>query len=404
MTIRRLLAGLAVILSCGACAAVGAATTSAAKPPVSAATTSRAAVAGRPHVFLIVLENESYSNTYLHNPNPYLGKRLQRQGTLLTQYHAIGHFSLDNYLAMMSGQAPNADTSTDCQKYANFNATTAAATINSSGQAVGTGCVFPRNVKTLANQLSDHHISWHGYMEDVGKTSGREQKHCGVPTLTGTGGDDTQRATPKDQYAARHNPFVYFHALIDTGLCRANVGPLTALPKALKTMHGTPNFSFITPDLCDDGHDSPCQGKDTAGSSKGGLVSVDHFLSHWIPMIEKSPAYKKNGVIIVTSDESEDSDTSSCCNERPGPSDPQPGIAGPGGGRIGTMVLSRCARAGHRDATPYNHYSLLRSLEDLFKIRHGGTDGKGHLGYAAAKGLKPFGPDLFSRCSIGGLA
>jgi hypothetical protein len=102
-------------------------------------------------------------------------------------------------------------------------------------------------------------------------------------------------------------------------------------------------------------------------------------------------------VIIITSDESSTADPSSCCNERPGPNEPNPGLSGPGGGRIGTLVLGRCVVPDATDTRRYNHYSLLRSLENLFGISSGGTDGKGHLGYAAANGLRPFGTDLF-RC------
>jgi len=75
-----------------------------------------------------------------------------------------------------------------------------------------------------------------------------------------------------------------------------------------------------------------------------------------------------------------------------------PGVEGAGGGRTGTVVIGRCVRGGRQDATPYNHYSLLRSIEDLFGVRTGGSDGKGHLGYAGASGLAAFGPDLFSSC------
>jgi hypothetical protein len=53
---------------------------------------------------------------------------------------------------------------------------------------------------------------------------------------------------------------------------------------------------------------------------------------------------------------------------------------------------------GTKDPARYNHYSLLRSLEDLYGIATGGTDGSGHLGFAAAAGLRPFGADLFSSC------
>jgi hypothetical protein len=173
---------------------------------------------------------------------------------------------------------------------------------------------------------------------------------------------------------------------------------LTVLPKALRHVHTTPHFVFITPDLCDDGHDSPCKGTDSSGSSAGGLVSVDHFLSKWVPKIESSPAFRSNGLLVITSDESAISDASSCCGERPGPKDPKPGIRGPGGGRIGTLLIGRCVAADARDPRRYNHYSLLRSLEDIFGITKGGTDGKGHLGYAAAPGLRSFGSDVFRSC------
>jgi hypothetical protein len=350
------------------------------------------------HVFVIVLENESSESTYLHNPHPYLGKVLQQQGTLLTNYYATGHVSLDNYLAMISGQAPNLMTSSDCQLDLNFNTTTAPATLNASGQAVGVGCVYPSNVKTLADQLTANHITWHGYMDEMGNKPSREQSRCGVPHTNLVGQDDTQKATEGDQYAARHNPFVYFHSLIDSGQCRRNVVPLTELPKDLKHIGTTPDFDFITPDLCDDGHDLGCAGPDAKGKRTGGLASVDDFLSVWIPRIESSPAYRKNGLILITSDESETNDATSCCHEQPGPTDPLPGLSGSGGGKIGTLVIGRCVAEGKRDAVPYNHYSLLRSLENIFGITTGGTDGHGHLGYAAAAGLRPFGSDLFSAC------
>jgi hypothetical protein len=219
-----------------------------------------------------------------------------------------------------------------------------------------------------------------------------------VPYLNYLGLDDTQASRPHDQYAARHNPFVYFRSLVDTGLCRSHVVALSKLPKALKHVKTTPAFSFITPNLCNDGHDSGCAGPDALGSRAGGLTSVDHFLKVWIPRIQASRAYRRDGVIIITSDESSTTDTSSCCNERPGPNQAKPGLSGPGGGRIGTLVLGHCVVPDATDPRPYNHYSLLRSLEDLFGIRSGGTDGHGHLGYAAAKKLRPFGKDLFARC------
>ena len=352
------------------------------------------------HVFLIVLENRNYQDAYVDNPNHYLGRDLQRKGTLLTQYYGIGHLSNDNYIAMLSGQAPNPMTQSDCQDYVDF--APSPAVFGPNGQAIGTGCVFPPNVLTLADQLDAKHLSWRGYMEDMGKTPDREPDRCGAPASSfGTGMQDgTQSATAKDQYAARHNPFVYFHSVIDDNSCTRNVLPLPHLADDLKQASTTPAFSFITPDLCSDGHDSPC-----ADGRPGGLKSVDAFLRIWVPRIMSSPAFAKDGLLIITSDESESQSSESCCGETAGPNSPGPGIypsgGGMGGGRVGSLVIGTCVRAGVKDATPYNHYSLLRSLEDLFGIRSGGADGKGHLGFAGAAGLKPFGRDVFAGCTSG---
>jgi hypothetical protein len=350
------------------------------------------------HVFVIVLENEDFAATYETNPNPYLPKTLRQQGTLLTQYYGIGHVSNDNYIAMLSGQAPNPQTQSDCQDYVDF--APSPAVLATDGQAVGTGCVFPPNVPTLADQLERAGKTWHGYMQSMGNDLTREPDRCGEPTASfGTGmRDGTQSAAADDQYAARHNPFVYFHSLIDSGSCERNVVPLPHLADDLAGTSTAPSLSFIVPDLCSDGHDAPCVGKDVAGSSAGGLASVDHFLAYWVPRIQASPAYQEGGLIVVTTDEAANTDATSCCGEKGGPNSPLPGISGLGGGRIGTLVVGRCVRPGATSTTPYNHYSLLRSTEDLLGLSTGGTDGKGHLGFAAAAGLAPFGPDVFAAC------
>ena len=95
----------------------------------------------------------------------------------------------------------------------------------------------------------------------------------------------------------RHNPFMYFHSIIDNETrCKAHVVPLTALPGDLQKAGSTPNYVFITPNLCNDGHDTNCKNGDP-----GGLVSIDAFLKKWIPRITGSPAYKKDGLLIAPS-------------------------------------------------------------------------------------------------------
>jgi hypothetical protein len=366
-----------------------------AAPGASAGTPdpSKLASLGIHHVWMINVENKSFDEAYGSNPNPYLPKKLRSQGVLLRQYYGTGHLSLDNYISQLSGQAPNPVTQSDCQIYVDQEP----GVVLVDGQSQGVGCVYPAAVQALPNQLTAAGLSWRGYMEDMGNDLSREPDRCGEPSNpTGAGFQDgTQSATATDQYAARHNPFVYFHSILDTPLCHQQVLPLTALASDLKSISTTPSFSLITPNLCDDGHDDPCVGKNVRGTQKGGLVAVDYWLQKYVPMILSSPAFKQDGVLIVTSDESENSDATSCCGEPTGPNTPMPGITGPGGGRIGTLVLGRCVKPGSTSDTPYNHYALLRSLEDLFGISKGGADGTGHLGYAGQAGLKPFGADVF---------
>ena len=111
-----------------------------------------------------------------------------------------------------------------------------------------------------------------------------------------------------------------------------------------------------------------------------------------MPQIVGSRAFRHRGLLIVTFDEGEVSgsgfDSSACCNEPSGPNTAAPGVTGPGGGRVGAVLVSRFIRPGSVNDTPYNRSALLRSIEDLFQL--------GHVGYAAQDGLAPFGSDVFS--------
>ncbi len=154
--------------------------------PASAHTSGRSAgVAPIRHVFVITLENQSYAGTF-GDPaaDPYLAQVLPAQGALLTNYYATGHESNDNYLAMVSGQGPNLQTQLDCQLYDDFLGT---GPLVPPGQALGTGCVYPSSVPTVANQLTSAGLTWKGYMEDMGNVAGRESPVCGHPALNTPG-------------------------------------------------------------------------------------------------------------------------------------------------------------------------------------------------------------------------
>jgi hypothetical protein len=332
------------------------------------------------HVYVIVLENEAASTTFgPSTPAPYLARTLTAQGAFVPNYYGTGHLSNDNYIAMISGQAPNSQTQQDCQFFSDFLSSGTGA----YGQQNGTGCVYPSSIPTIASQLNTAGLTWRDYNQSMGATPAREPGVCAHPAVNSQ--DNTQSATASDAYATRHNPFVYFHSIIDnTTLCDENVVNLDLLPQDLATASGTPNYVFITPDLCSDGHDAPCK-----NGQPGGLVQADMFLKQWVPQIENSPGFRQDGLLIVTFDESSTSDSTACCGEIPGPGSPSPGLNGPGGGRVGAVLLSPCIAPGTVTQAPYNHYSMLRSVEDIF--------GLSHIGYAELPGETSFGSDVLNR-------
>jgi hypothetical protein len=332
------------------------------------------------HVFTIVLENKNYEETFGDgSAAPYLANGLTAKGQLLTQYHGTGHFSLGNYITMISGQSENPDTQADCMfGFKNI----VPGTIGPDGQAIGTGCVYPAQVQTVAGQLEDAGLTWRGYMEDMGDDVDRDgSKTCAHPRVGAT--DHTQSAGADDQYATRHNPFVYFHSIIDDDLgCTGNVVNLDRLKRDLRKPFKTRNYSFITPDLCSDGHDEKCADPKQAG----GYAGINAFLRKWVPRILRSKAFRRDGLLIVTFDESE-SGAEACCFVPPGPNTPQQGIQGPGGGLTGTVLVSPFIKKNTVNDTPYNHYDYLHTIEDIF--------GLGYLGYAARPEVRSFGADVF---------
>ncbi|HLW96971.1 MAG TPA: hypothetical protein VKS25_16475 [Solirubrobacteraceae bacterium] len=162
------------------------------------------------HVWLIILENKSYDETFSGlNQNSYLWQTLPQQGALLTNYYGTGHFSMDNYISLVSGQSPSYDVQDDCSTSAAMTNDNAAI-INTGGIGVTTdtdktadtsgtftttpttngssngnygqllshggvdaplgknGCTYPTEVPTLFNQLNAAGQSWKGYAQDLG--------------------------------------------------------------------------------------------------------------------------------------------------------------------------------------------------------------------------------------------
>src|SRR5258708_2843161 len=99
------------------------------------------------HVFIIVLENKGFDETFGPSAPPtWLAQTLVPHGQLLRQYYGTGHASLDNYVAMVSGQGPNLITQSDCTFYMNV---TPGVQTSYFGQTLGQGCVYPATAKTI---------------------------------------------------------------------------------------------------------------------------------------------------------------------------------------------------------------------------------------------------------------
>ncbi|WP_246839849.1 alkaline phosphatase family protein [Pseudarthrobacter sp. NIBRBAC000502771] len=316
------------------------------------------------HIFIINLENKGYSSTWSGNSAaPYLSGTLRKKGVLLKNYYGIAHDSLANYLAQISGQRPNDSTEHDCHTYTEFNATGT----DAEGTLQGDGCVYPADAQTLAGQLTAQGKTWRGYMEDM-------PSPCEHPVLGEL--DNHIKATPDDGYSTHHNPFVYFRSITSSPDCATNVVNFSGFKDDLKSVATTPNLAYITPNLCHDGHDDTC-----ADGSHGGLEAADKWLKQQVPAILSSPAYKQDGMLVITFDEADGDST--------GPSEGAPGspAGGAAGGKVGALVLSPFSTAGTSSDQAYNHYSLLATIEDLFHLPR--------LGLAGDPGVKTFGHDAF---------
>lgn len=312
------------------------------------------------HIFVINLENKGFDRVWdSGSPAPYLSGTLRSQGVLLTNYYGIAHNSLANYLAQISGQPPNSSTEQDCHTFTPFSGTG----LDSQGRLMGDGCVFPTDVPTIAGQLKTASKTWRGYMEDMSSP-------CQHPEPGAA--DGHVAASPGDQYATRHDPFVYFSSVTSTPDCNKNVVNFSALKHDLQAVSTTPNLAYITPNLCHDGHDSPC-----VDGTAGGLGTADEWLKSQVPAILASPAYQQDGMLVITFDEADG-----------GAVGPSTGVTGgTAGGKVGALVLSPFASPGGSSDHPYNHYSLLASMEDIF--------GLPRLAGAGEPGVNTFGADVY---------
>lgn len=324
------------------------------------------------HVFVITLNSPGYDNAFgAQSEMPYLANTLRPQGELLSNYSLLTDKGLPNYIGMIGGQSPNALTSGNCTTYTDYPGN---AQPDRNGSVSGDGCIYPTQAINVADQLFSARFSWGAYMEDMGKPEPVPQgqtapanppQNCVRPDVGATDPtQDVRKADPStgyagSGYAVRHNPFAYFHSLLDLGSCTQKDVSLDRLDGALGG--GTPNFTFISPNLCNTGEPTECD----ADIKDPGPGQADKFLSDWVPKIQASPAYQQDGVLIVTFGEAD------------------PAV---NGAPVGTLLLSKFLTPGATNAGAFNPYSIFRTVEDLFGLQH--------LAAATRTGTTSFASDL----------
>lgn len=294
------------------------------------------------HVFLVSLASPGYEAAFgASSQMPYLAATLRPQGVLLTNYSLLDTAPLPNGVAAISGQPPTEATKAGCPTYEK--------------------CTYPVETLTLADQFVGARLRWHGYFEAMTDAEAKaddcvhpEPEAADVPTASG--------------YSSLLNPFVFFHSLLDLGDCDENDVPLTELAGDLKKADTTANFSYISPNLCNAGFRGQCP-----EGTVDGAAAADAFLAELVPQILKSPAYKQDGLLIVSFGAA---DPAPPTDPAAAPTDPL---------KVGALLVSPLLTPGSTDAVPYNPYSLLRSTEDLFGLSPlAGADGAKVRSFASA--------------------
>lgn len=319
------------------------------------------------HIFVIMMENHGFDEVICSNPaaatcaTPHITTLARRFG-LATQYYGVTHDSRPNYLAAISGN--------NWYLYSDANP-------SSPGL----------DHTNLVDQLEAHGRTWSAYMESL--PQGRN------PDLN----------WPSDAtklYAPKHDPFAYFTDIRSDPARMALVKPLTRLQADLNGGHA-PDFVWISPNQCHDMHGgvsttvaagdgTPCP-YDTAQTGTANDFATrregDVFVEQAIHEITTSRAWTGNSAIIITWDEDDFAASNQGCCDSPllapgsdtegfGANWPAAGAGATpeiaGGGRVATIVIARHGVRGYTNATPFNHYSLLRTIEDAW--------GLGELGMA----------------------
>jgi phosphatidylinositol-3-phosphatase len=319
------------------------------------------------HVFVISLASSGYQASFgaTTSQMPYLNGTLRPKGLLLTNYSVLTEALAPNGIATISGQPPTKASEAECPEFTAFGS--GSSLDKKTGVISGEGCVYPVEVFTLGDQLEVGGFTWRAYMEGMADPATGEPANCVYP------GADEQEEPATGGYSSRLNPFTHFHSLLDLGACGTNDVPITQLKKDLKSEAKTPSFSYISPDLCSAGVAGQCP----EGAPEG-AAAADAWLAEVVPEILESPAYKKDGLLVVTF---------GGVNPPPVPAEGETAPPPPANPlKTGAVLVSKFITKGSTDAARYTPYSLLRTSEELF--------GLGQLAKANEPKVKTLAPAL----------
>lgn len=277
------------------------------------------------HVFTLVEENHGFDQIIGNPAAPTINNLAAAYG-YASQYYGVTHPSGPNYVAMLGG------------------GTFGVASDNPYW-------LFDVRQPSLMSQLDKAGLSWKGYFQ--GMPYAGYQGYCYPVRCLGVPDSDTL-------YIAKHNGMVYFDSIRSNPAERAKMQPLDRLGKDLA--EGTvPNFSYIMPDECTDMHGAPpvcIDSGDPGDVDDNQLVSTaDSFVAKTVGQITNSRVWASgNNAIVITFDEGDGGDNTGCCGSTSG------------GGRALTVVVTNHGPRHAVDATSYNHYSLLSTVEHAFGV------------------------------------
>jgi phospholipase C len=260
------------------------------------------------HVFVIMMENTAFKGLIGNPSAPWINAAARAHG-LATSYFGVTHPSQPNYVAATAG-IQGADSDAD----------------------------ETLSVPNIVDQLESNGKTWKAYMQSLSLCLTKLDHACG-----------------NQLYERKHNSFVSFADVQSSPARMANIVDLSQLNSDLAA--GTvPDYVWISPDQCNDMHGRGGPASDACSFSHvQGLISTgDAFLSRTVGAIMASTAWTGNSAIFITWDETDFPfvDVSGCCD------------AVPGGGHVVTLVISHSDHAARTSNVSYNHYSLLRTIQD----------------------------------------